>query len=257
MIALLSALLVAPASAFDLEGGNAYEGHRIGQATHLTGIGLYNRFVVGPDGGTNSIVLVSRYGQEDFSFAIGLPVAAHRTPMGRAIDMGNLELSGFYHLGEIGPLFHSVGLEAHVNVGDRAYTWVNDPEELWPGGGANVVYQGQMDLDSMVLLFRGTIGGSAAADFAPYPSAFMRVSGAAAIDYAVMNWVGVIGEMHVSYWDTSPWELSGMVRLDAVEGVRARAGIVLPIGVWAGLAPTSRPAGVRETTLMLDVSLAF
>jgi len=260
MIALLTVLLASPlAHAGELDGGNALEGYRIGQVENGSGVGLYNRFVVGPSGGVTALHFTARYGDPDgpISGSVTFPVATHDTPTGRQIDAGNLELAGYYHLPKIGGLTHSVGLELHARVTERAYTWVNEPEEFWPGAGVTGVWQGQIEKDKLTWLLRGSIGVHSAAPYDPYPASYLRVAASGAADYALNKRFGLVGEMSVSYWDLSPWELAGLVRVDAMKGVRGRAGIVLPLAVWAGATPTVQGAGVREATLMLDVSTAF
>ncbi len=259
-LACMALLLVAcPALAVDLEGGNALAGHRIQQVRHGSGVGVAHNAVVGPDGGTTLLGITARYGTDDYAFSVSLPLGAYRTPArGRELAMGNLELAGFYHHGDLGPFASSIGLEAHFNIGDNAWSYVNDPEELWPTYGGNAVWQGELESNQLTVLVRAQFGVHASlAGVRPYPDVYARFGAAGAVDYAVMNWVGIIGEMSVSYWDTSPWEISGLVRVDAIEGVRFRGGIVLPVGTWAGLGPRDDPAGVRETTLLLDANLAF
>ena len=48
-----------------------------------------------------------------------------------------------------------------------------------------------------------------------------------------------------------------MGRVDLLDGLRARMGIVMPVATWAGLIPANQEAGLTESTLFLDMRYAF
>ena len=246
-------LFTALASAQD--GGNQLEGYRIGQGDSGSGVAVYTRFVGGADGGTRAAVLVGRHQTKRASIAVSVPVAAHRIPGGRDAGLGNLELSAYW--ARPGNTWdRAFGIEAHTSLGDRAYTWVNAPEEIWPGAGMRAALQLRQEGDTSYLL-RFALGVNGARGFDPFPEVWVAAQAAGAIDRRITDRIGVLGEMAIQYWDTSPWEVSGLVRVDATDTLRVRGGLVLPMATWTGWNPTNRPAGVRESTLLIDASMAF
>ena len=92
--------------------------------------------------------------------------------------------------------------------------------------------------------------------YAPFPAVYGHGLVAAAIDQELHERAGVIAEVAFAWWDTSPIDLTVLGRVDPIEGLRLRTGMVLPIGTWAGLAPMSEPS-VREATWLLDVRYAL
>ena len=44
---------------------------------------------------------------------------------------------------------------------------------------------------------------------------------------------------------------------DVVEGLRLRAGLLLPIATWMGATPADRDAGIREATLFASLGMAL
>ena len=92
--------------------------------------------------------------------------------------------------------------------------------------------------------------------YAPFPAVYGHGLVAAAIDQELHDRVGVIAEVSFAWWDTSPIDLTVLGRVDPLDGLRLRTGLVLPIGTWAGLAPLSEPS-VREATWLLDVRYAL
>lgn len=258
MPALLLSLVLAsaPAVAGDLAGGNVVQGHRIQAMDAGTGAAVETRYVVGADGGTDLAVLRARYAHDRLHLGVALPFASYRVPTGRDLSMGNVGLQGWYLLSrDDDGSATGVGVELHLGLGGGAYTWANDPTVLWPGTGADVVFQRRTG-GELSWMYRGSIGVHGARGYAPFPGAFLRLGAAAGVDWSLADRFGLVGEASLSYWDTSPFELTGLLRADIVEGLRARAGLVLPLAVWMGAHPADDPAGIRETTLLLDLQVS-
>lgn len=240
-------------------------GNRVTQVGGTHGVSIGTAAVVGAGGGTHVTTLGARYADRDFSVAVRLPLAAYRATGGRQTDLGNLFLEGLY-LFERPGLFgggewhHAVGIEAHFNPGGTPYTWLHRADELWPGMGANLVYQihvpAAAGLDVSV---RGLVGMHAARDYEPYPGLFAQIGAAGLVDWTlpVASQVGLVGEMAFTYWDLSPWELTALVRFDPVAGVRLRGGALLPMASWLGWTPSQLDRGLDELTLHLDAQMAF
>jgi len=233
------------------------QGHRISPVGGGHALALAEDAVLGGDGGTNVTTLSTRVVLGDYTIAVSLPFAAYRTPDGRTTDLGNLFVEGLYALDQ-GELVHALGIEAHINPGGQPFTWANEAEQLWPGAGANAVYQLRMRLaDDTAILARGTAGIHTSQGFDPFHKVYPRFSASAGIDQTVASGVGIVGETTLSYWDVSPWEVAGLVRVDPVSGIRARGGLLLPMFTWLGATPIDRPAGIREITLLLDIQMAI
>ena len=47
------------------------------------------------------------------------------------------------------------------------------------------------------------------------------------------------------------------IRMDLLDGLRARAGITLPIATWGGLIPADQEPGLSEATFLVDMRYAF
>jgi hypothetical protein len=248
---------VRPRPTVTADGGQVPWGYRIGAVGGGSTVRMVQKSLVGPDGGSHATVLDASWSFERMTATIGLPFATYRTPGGRTTDVGNMQI-GLARLldGQSGKYTSSIGVEGHFNVGERAYTWINEAGEVWPGAGVEIVYNGRVDGD-WSLLYRASVGAAGAAEFAPFPSWYVRVAAAAGIDRSITDEVGVTAEMSVAYWDPSPWEVSGLVRADIVDGLRLRGGVVLPVSSWVGWVPASRDAGVREATVVVDLSLAL
>ena len=239
-------------------GGQVPWGYRIGAVGGTSTVRAVQKSLVGPDGGSHATVLDATWALERTTVNLGMPFATYRTPGGRNTDIGNLQLGFARLIGDStsGSYSSSIGVEGHFNVGERAYTWINEADEIWPGAGVDVVYTGRVDGD-WTILYRASVGAAGAAEFAPFPSWYVRVAAAAGVDRSFTDELGVTGEMSVAYWDPSPWEVSGLLRADVVDGLRIRGGLVLPVSSWVGWVPAARDAGVREATVVVDVSLAL
>ena len=237
-----------------LAGGHVPEGHRVVAIGGGSGVSVEQQFVVGSAGGTDETLFRAHYGQKRFSVTAGVPFAAYRTPDGRSAALGNIQLAGYY----IDASGHwQVGLETHFHLGDPAWTWSNEADDLWPGGGVDVVWEGEKVTGATTLMIRGAAGLHHAAPYAPYPSSgtYFRVQAAGVIDHGFGDRFGVVGEASIAYWDPSPVEITGLFRADIIPGLRARAGFVLPLFVWFGATPSDQRAGLSETTAVIDLSM--
>jgi hypothetical protein len=241
----------------DFAGGNVPSGYRIAAPGAGASVALAQGVVVGRAGGTNVTTIIGRYAQDRFSFSVGLPFAAYRTPEARQAELGNLQLDGYYALTPGGDWEHYVGLETHFRVGARAYSYMTKPDEIWPGFGVDAAYEGRKQLDGLTLMVRGSLGIHTAAGFDPFPSLYARVGGAFGVDKAIGDRMGIVGEAAIQTWDTSPFEITALFRGDPIEGLRLRGGFVLPVATWAGLIPANQAAGLSEVTFLADASLAF
>lgn len=241
-------LLLAPGLAL----AQPLAGHQITAADAGTGVGIAQEVVFGPDGGTTLTRADLRWSQKDFHLGLSIPYAGFNTPSGRDGSLGNLEIAGYYSV-SAGVL---VGLEVHANLGEGAWTWTNAAADLWPGAGARTVVQLRKEGD-ITWLARGAIGLASARAVDPFPATRAQLELAGGMDAAIGDIAGVTTELSLRGWDTSPIDLTGLFRVDVVEGVRLRTGLVLPVGTWIGLSPSDRPAGAREATFLMDIGAFF
>ncbi|TNE85424.1 MAG: hypothetical protein EP330_25405 [Deltaproteobacteria bacterium] len=233
--------------------GQVTSGHQIAPIDAGTGVGIEQQVVMGTDGGTTVTTAVVRWARDDLHIAVGIPYGAYRTPAGRDASLGNLQVGGYYGVSEM----VTVGLEVHANAGEGAWSWANSADELWPGAGARGVFHYRLETEASTLLFRSALGLASARAIDPFPATRLQFEATGAVDKALSDRAGLISEMSFRVWDTSPLDLAGLARFDVTDGVRARTGLVLPLGTWAGLSPADRPAGVREATWVFDVSAYF
>lgn len=268
MIPLLLALSVAvaeeppdrPAAAVTAPAPFVPSGLRVSPLGGTHGVSVASTAVVGRSGGTQVTSVAARFATPDFSVSVRMPLAAYRAHGGRHTDLGNLFVEGLYTFGEGGGVRHGLGVEAHFSPGGEAYTWLHRAEEIWPGTGANLVYQlhapAAQGLEFMV---RGIVGLHGAHDYEPYPGLFAQIGAAGLVDWTlpVASQVGLVGEMAVTYWDLSPWELTALVRFDPVRGMRLRGGALLPMASWLGWTPSQLDRGLDELTLHVDAQMAF
>lgn len=216
-----------------------------------TGVKVSQEFVVGPAGGTNGTTVEAHLALNDkWSFGFGVPFAAFRTPEDRTTGLGNFQFEG-WRTGKRG----SFGVQAHLGVGGKAYTWTNRPEDFWPGTGIDFAWQRQKTNGGLTLGYRLAAGLHGAQGYKPFPSVYLRLNGTGLADIAIGSRFGITGEASLQTWDTSPLELTGLFRAEIIEGLQARGGLVLPLGVWAGWTPSDQKAGLSETTIVLDVQL--
>ncbi len=252
--AFLAALL-APALAVASEPGLVAQGHRIDAMGAGTSLGVSEAIVVGPDGGTHALTISARVRVGDVQLGGSLPYASFRTPVGRDHSLGNARLWAAVALPDVG-FRHWAGFRLHFDVGGPAYTWINASDELWPGAGIEAFWEARIGDDPLTWMVRAALGVQAFEAYAPFPDRALRAQAAGGVDATVWGPLGLIGEVAVQTWDTSPVEAAALARLDLAPGLRFRTGAVLPVGVWAGWTPASQPAGVREATLRFEVTLS-
>jgi hypothetical protein len=245
-----------PLPAFVYGEDQAPMGIRINAYGSGSGAFASQAFVLGANGGTAQTNLRARWASPMWGLQIGLPVVVSKLPrQPRDVGLGNLQVDAWRRLGS-GEGYTAIGLEAHANLGVRSYTWTNDADEVWPGFGADLVVQDQRGNGRLTRMARVAVGGRWARDYDPWRGQAVSLEVAYGLDFAASNRFGLVGEMSLTWWDLSPWDLVGLARVDLAPGVRARAGAIAPIGVWAGITeidPDLR--GVRETTLVFDLSL--
>lgn len=239
------ALLIGQAFA-----GIPLEGIRVGSLGEQSGVSLAQDAVVGGDGGTIAWTARTRASWDRWRLGVTVPFATFRGPNGQLTSLGNLGVELL-----AASESSAVGVAAHIPLG-RAYTWVHEAEELWPGTGLDVVWLGQRPGDT-TLMARVAGGVHFSGGYEPFPPLYGKVAVAGAVDRAVVEGVGVIAEASAGWWDVSPLEVAGLVRIDPTEGMRLRGGIVLPLLSWAGAQPAAVPAGVREATLRVDLAISL
>lgn len=227
-----------------------------------TGVSLGMKTVLGRAGGTTAGTISTNYNTDKWGISASLPFVMHRVPgfrfdntLNYSDGLGNLAIDGHYVLSD-SKVYSVVALETHFNLGSRAYTWVNDGDEIWPSTGVDVAWQG-ISGGKLKKLYRLAMGLHFSNGNQPYPSFFPRFSAAFGLDRSLTKQLGITAEASLNYWDTSPFELSAFVRADPLEGLRLRGGVVLPIATWAGLVPASQDAGLSESTFLLDMRYAF
>ena len=240
-------------------GGNVPRGMRIEPYGASTGVDLAQAFVVGSNGGTNQTTFRARYARGKYGVQLGIPFVAHRMPrQPRDTGLGNLQLDAWRQIGSGEDGYTGIGIEAHTNLGDRTYAWVHEADEIWPSTGLDVALQARRGTDELGTMARVALGVRGGRDYAPWAGSYLTFEVAFGVHAQVMDRVGVVGEMSVAYWDLSPWDLSGLVWVDIAHGLRARGGLVFPLGVWTGLARVDEDfRGLKETTAMLDLSLSL
>lgn len=232
--------------------------HRVRGFGGTHGVSLGEQLVLGGDGGTSITTLDARVVADRWTLRLSLPFAAYRLPDRRDTDLGNLRLEVLRTLDTQGAAAHALGLSARANPGGTPWTWATRADEVWPGFGLDGVWESRGALtDTTALLGRASVGLHSSPGFAPIPSTWLRVSASGAVDQSLGSVAGLVGEVTASYWEVAPLEVAGLLRVDPAEGLRLRAGTVLPMFTWFGWAPIDRPGGAREATLALDVQAAF
>jgi hypothetical protein len=253
MIALWVGLSAAFAG--ELAGGQAPEGPRVvGLGGTAVGVGWEG--LVGPDGGAHAATARVRVKLDDVHVIGEIPFASYRVPGGRDADLGNVAIGAYYAL-PYGGIDHTLGFRTRFNVGENAYAYLNEADQVWPGAGLDIIWQGRFDVGGATAIVQGLGGIAASHAYAPFKRTWGRVGVSGALDADLGRRFGVYGEASFTYWDTNPVELSGLVRADLVEGLRVRGGVLLPVAAWAGWNPSNREPGLREATLLLDLSLAL
>ncbi|MFK7929552.1 MAG: hypothetical protein AB8H79_15250, partial [Myxococcota bacterium] len=248
-----------PMSTDELAGGNVKAGVRIQPYGASSGVDVGQAFVVGRNGGTNQTDIRARVASGKWGVQLALPFVVHRLPrQPRDTGLGNLQLDVWRQIGDGSKGYTGIGIEMHTNLGSRAYTWVHDADDIWPGSGLDVAFQARRGTDKLTTLWRVALGLRGGQDYAPWANSFVTLEAAAGVDYSLGDRFGVMGEMSVAYWDLSPWDLAAMARADLSPGLRLRGGMVFPVGVWTGISRVDQDfRGFREATFALDLSLAL
>ena len=228
-----------------------------------TGVSLGMKTVAGRDGGTTAGFISTNYTADKWGISASLPFVMHRVPgfrfdntLNYSDGLGNLAIDGHYVLSDSAKVYSVIALETHFNLGSRAYTWVNDGDEIWPSNGVDVAWQG-VSGDKLKKLYRLSMGLHFSKGNQPFPSFFPRFSAAFGLDRSLNKHLGITAEASLNYWDTSPFELSAFLRADALDGLRFRGGFVLPVATWAGLVPSTQEPGLSESTFVVDMRYAF
>ena len=127
-----------------------------------------------------------------------------------------------------------------------------------PGSGLDLVLQSRRTKGKVTRMGRAALGVRGGRDYAPWAGSYVTFEVAGGLDYAINDRVGVVGEASFAYWDLSPFDVSGLVRADVSDGLRLRAGMVVPLAVWVGATGVEEQfRGVREVTALMDLSLSL
>ena len=222
------------------------------------GVAVDEKWVVGGDGGTSVTTIRARARYDRVNVSVGLPFAAYATPDGRDTDLGNLSVEGLYQLDDGNGFQHAAGLRLRANPGGTPYTWATSADEVWPGGGFDGIWEVRStEFGATTFLGRASLGVHGSRGFAPVPTVWARMGATAAVDQGFGDIAGIVAEASVAYWDVAPLQLSGLARVEPVEGLQLRGGLVLPMFTWFGWEPTGRPGGAREATLLLGAHAAL
>ena len=250
----MTALLLSLALAQDM----APQGHRFIGWGGGHSVTLSEGIVLGRDGGTAATRVATRVDLDPISVDVTLPFATYRTATGRATDLGNLSTTVWLDLGEQEGGRHAAGLTVVANPGGQPYTWVNRPEEFWPGGGLEASYQLTRELaPGLHLMGRGSLGVFGSRGYEPLPAVWGRLTAVGAIEKRFEDRFGVVAEGSLAYWDVSPMELSSLAWAVPLEGLEVRGGLVFPVASWMGWNPVGLPSGVREMTVVLQMRTAL
>ena len=247
---------VTPADTGSRTDGVIGEGWRIAPMGARSGLRVGQEAAVGRAGGTNATTLAARGTIGKNWLQVSVPFASFRTPDERAVDLGNLGIDAWRGK-ELKHGYRALGVELTLPTGGHAWTWTNRPDDLWPNAGVDLVWQGTRDLGSAKLLHRVALGVHGSAGYEPIPELWVRAQGAVALDARLSDRFGVTGELALQTWDTSPLEVNGLFRANLIKGLDARAGLVLPVGVWAGWTPADQAPGISETTFLVDLTMSL
>lgn len=239
--------LDAPSRAFPVEGV------AIGPVGGSTGFAVQQASVAGTDGGTHAWSARLVVPTDTLQVGVTLPFASFGTPGHRAAGLGNLAVDlAWRGDGDDDAL---VGVRGHLPLG-RAYTWVHDATQLWPGAGLEAYYLRAFGDGPTVPAVRASLGLNGAAPYAPYPSLFPTFSVAGLVQQRLTDQVAVVGEAALTWWDVSPFDLSVLLQGEPREGLRLRGGLTLPMASWVGWQPAPVPGEPREVTFHLQVQTA-
>jgi len=237
--------------------GRAPEGVRTLPVGSASGVSVGYDAVLGRDGGTSALRLTTHVNLDRLQIHAHLPVTFHRAYAGRRAGLGALRLA----LGtrfNLGNTWHEAGVEGVIPTAGDAWTWVTAGPDAWPGGGVSAYWTARFDLGSSTsLLATAKVGVMDYEDQPPFPLGVTFTGGGSiAIHQAFLDRFGIMGEVAGQGWDPSPFEVSALLWVDALKGLRVRAGAVLPIGVWAGWSTVADP-GVREVVLRAETHFSF
>jgi hypothetical protein len=245
---------ITPDAAVAPSGDPLRRGHRIAGIAARSQVSVGSAAVLGGDGGTQAFDAEARVVTPQATVSARLHFAAYRGLDERSTDVGNLFV-GVHHTLDRDRWRWAIGGTMHAMVGGQAYTWVNRPEELWPGAGADAEVHFETK-GATAALASASMGLHHALTYKPFPPEFFRAAMAGAVDQRLGPYLAATAEVSLAWWDTSPIELAGMLRLEPVEGLQISAGAVLPVAAWAGWTPTARPSGVREATVVARFGLS-
>lgn len=208
--------------------------------------------LVGPDGGLAVWTATARLRLERVHLQVAVPSARFPTARGADGALGTPSFAAYY---EVRPE-HTLGLRVSTRGSAETWAWLNEPDELWPGQGIDLLWQTHWGSEQTQFVFQGQLGAHSSADYAPFRDSWVRLGVSGLVDQQLGSRFGLTGSLDLQYWDTSPIELTAAARADLIPGLRLRVGALLPLGTWAGLTPAQRDAGVRELTLFGSLGLA-
>ena len=156
-------------------------GYRIQGYGTGTGVSLGMQTVVGRTGGTTAGTIRTNYATDKWGISASLPFVMHRVPgfrfdntLNYSDGLGNLAIDGHYVLSD-SKVYSVIALETHFNLGSRAYTYVNDSDEIWPSTGLDVAWQGIAG-GKLKKLYRLAMGLHFTNGNQPFPSFYPRFS---------------------------------------------------------------------------------
>lgn len=225
--------------------------HRVRGADAPTALSVRTDAVLGIDGGVGAVEMGGRFTAERFTLGLSLPVAWFDSPSGRRAGIGNLQLDGAaLFRGE--RIVHRVGLDAWIQTNRDTFVWLHRAEQTWPSSGAVAAWEMRTQGET-AWTARAWLGVLGTARRAPFRTAPL-LGAAAGVDRTIIGPFGLAGELSMQWNDPSPIDLTAAARVEALPGLHLRTGLILPIGTWAGLGATGRPAGVREATWWFAVA---
>jgi len=230
------------------------EGVDIGPMGGSTGFSVSQASVAGSDGGTHAWTARAQVPVDDLQITVGVPFTSYGTPDTRDAGLGNLAIDLAWADGA-DPDW-AVGLAGHVPLGST-YTWVNDAEELWSSVGIDAYYLRRFGTGATTGAVRTAVGIHAPAGYSPYPPVYAKVDLAGLVQSELTDEVALVGEASFSFWDVSPFDVTGLLQVTPTDGLRLRGGMTLPLASWVGFQPAPVPAGAREITLRLQVQAAY
>ncbi len=234
--------------------------HRIAGAGAPTQVGVRVDELFGGDSLVGTLELSARYGARRLSMGFHVPVAWFSEPAGRTAGLGNLRA-------DLGWVLRSdqvtlqLGVEGWVHVGNPSWVWVDRFETTWPSAGGRAVMELRTHGETAFLM-RVHAGAWAPRDgLAPGFAAPVvpNLALALGVDRAIHKQLGLAAEISGAWREPSPLELAIGLRQGTHAGVHMRAGVVLPLGRWAGLSPADAGVGVggvREVTGWFELVFA-